>query len=52
MKITIKKVRIKNCNCSLKDDKTLEKLRKNLKKYFGSDEVLFEYDTDIPEDVQ
>lgn len=42
--IRITKVRIKNCKCSLKNKSTLEKIRKNLKKFFGSDDILFDYD--------
>lgn len=44
MEIKLTKVRIKNCNCILNKKEDLERLRKNLKKFFNSDDILFDYD--------
>jgi hypothetical protein len=45
--LKITKVRLKNCNCSVKNKSRLERVRQNLKKFFGCniDDILFEYDT-------
>lgn len=47
MIIELKRVRIKDCQCNLSGREALEKLREAMRKYFGTKDILFEYETKV-----